>query len=132
MGAEAEAVARPVLDAWARAFVRADVEALVALHGEGAGFLGTTSAEPVHGHPAIRLYFEEALLGRRPLRAEWLQVRSFKLAEGLVAVEALDVVAWAGEDGRGEVAWPGRVSLVLRRESGGWRIAQFHRSALPG
>lgn len=130
MGAEAEAVARPVLEAWARAFVQADVEALVALHAAGAGFIGTTSAEPGNGHAAVRLYFEEALRGRKPVRAEWLQVRSFKLAEGLVAVEALDVVAWAGEGG--EVAWPGRVSLVLRREAAGWRIAQFHRSALPG
>ena len=119
-----------VIEQWLQAFLQADVDAICELYAPEATFIGTTSprlaAEPL----SVRRYFEKALLGRPPVRAELLEVHCQLPAPGVAIVSGLDVVAWNADGAT--VTWPGRVTFVLRQEGDGWRIIHFHRSPLPG
>lgn len=121
---------RQVVEAWLRAFLAADVEAVVGLYADDVRFFGTTGDVLVSGQAGVRQYFERALRWARPVRAELLEQDVQVLGPGVVSIAAQDAVAW--DDGGTVVTSLGRVSFVLQDAGQGWRIAHFHRSALPG
>ena len=57
-----------VVDQWTKAFAASDVDAIVSLNSPDALFMGTGSQTVVTEPAAIRKYFEDALLTRRPAR----------------------------------------------------------------
>jgi len=118
-----------VIEQWTRAFVEADVDAITSLYAPDASFIGTTSTRLEADPLSVRRYFEKALLGQPPVRAELAEVHCQLPAPGVAIVSGLDVVAW--RRGGATVTWPGRVTFVLRCDASGWRIVHFHRSALP-
>lgn len=118
-----------VIAQWTAAFVRADVDAISELHAPDATFLGTTSTRLAADPLAVRAYFEKALRGVPPVRAELLEAQCQLAGPDVAIVSGLDVVAWAANGTT--TTWPGRVTFVLRRDPQGWRIVHFHRSALP-
>src|SRR5690242_13687459 len=73
-----------VLDQWAKAFAASDVDAIVKLYAPETYFTGTGSKTVVTDHSAIRKYFEDALLTRRP--------RSAPITESHIVVLSDDAV----------------------------------------
>ncbi len=127
--ADAAEGALRVVAQWTHAFVRADVDTIAELHADDATFIGTTSTRLAADPLAIRAYFEKALHGLPPVRAELLEAQCQLLSAGVAVVSGLDVVGW-NQEGH-HVTWPGRVTFVLRHDPAGWRFVHFHRSALP-
>jgi len=118
-----------LLDKWTKAFAASDVDAIVSLYASDALFLGTGSKAVVTKTEDIRRYFEGALLTRRP--------RGAPIDASEVLVVSDDVVVVAGLNTSTGVADgvpfgnPGRVSFVIAKRDGAWKIVQFHRSAMP-
>jgi uncharacterized protein (TIGR02246 family) len=118
-----------VVERWAAAFAASDVDAIVALHAPDATFVGTSSTGVLTGHDAIRGYFERALLADRP-RGALLGERAVTVVSPReVVVTGLDTTTRVREGVRVEA--PGRVTFVVAKQGGDWRIVHFHRSALP-
>ena len=58
-----------VVDKWTKAFAASDVDAIVSLNAPDALFMGTGSQTVVTEPAAVRKYFEDALLTRKPRAA---------------------------------------------------------------
>ena len=71
-----------VLDKWAKAFAASDVDAIVALYAPDALFMGTGSKTVVKDPAAIRKYFEDAILTRRPRAAPISSSEVMVLSDG--------------------------------------------------
>ena len=56
------------MEKWTEAFAASDVDAIVNLNAPDALFMGTGNKTVVTHPAAIRKYFEDALLTRRPAR----------------------------------------------------------------
>ncbi|MGZ5785538.1 MAG: SgcJ/EcaC family oxidoreductase [Ramlibacter sp.] len=126
-GPEEEAM--DVLQHWTQAFTNSDVDSIVKLYAPDALFFGTGSKTLVTSPADVRIYFEQALLNNRP-RTATLDQRSVKvLADTVVVVSGLDTVT--GTRDGATIAAKGRVTFVVAKRLDGWRIVQFHRSALP-
>lgn len=120
-----ETEARQLIDAWIRAFVTSDLEAILGLYAPNATFTGTSSQRYTRDPGDVRAYFERVLCAAKPAAAEVLECEIQNLGDVAIAT-ALDNIAW--EDGRKS---KGRVTFVLRRMSDTWRIESFHRSEVP-
>jgi uncharacterized protein (TIGR02246 family) len=118
-----------VLNEWAKAFAASDVDAIVKLYAPETYFMGTGSKSVVTDHAAIRKYFENAILTRRP--------RSAPITESHVVVLADDAVLVTGLNSSNGVldgkpfSNPGRVTFVIAKRGPDWKIVHFHRSAMP-
>jgi uncharacterized protein (TIGR02246 family) len=118
-----------VLDQWAKAFAASDVDAIVKLYAPETYFMGTGSKTVVTDHSAIRKYFEDALLTRRP--------RSAPITESHIVVLSDDAVLITGLNSSNGVldgkpfSNPGRVTFVIAKRGPDWKIVHFHRSAMP-
>jgi uncharacterized protein (TIGR02246 family) len=119
-----------VVETWAAAFTASDVDTIVATYADDALFMGTSSKSLVKDRAGIRKYFEAALLSNRPRGASLTDVASMALADGAVLVTGLDTVTGV-RDGA-TYTNPGRVTFVVARRGDDWKIAHFHRSAMPG
>ncbi|TAJ28459.1 MAG: SgcJ/EcaC family oxidoreductase [Reyranella sp.] len=119
-----------VVETWAHAFAASDVDTIVATYADDALFMGTSSKSLVKDRAGIRKYFEAALLSNRPRGAGLTDVESMALADGAVLVTGLDAVTGVRDGAK--YTNPGRVTFVVARRGDGWKIAHFHRSAMPG
>ena len=118
-----------VVERWATAFDNSDVEAITNLYAPEATFLGTSSTGVLANRDAIRGYFERALLVDRPRTATLDDVAVTVLGPSAVIVTGTDVVTRVRDGATIRAA--GRVTFVVVERAGEWRIAHFHRSAMP-
>ncbi len=118
-----------VLDEWSGAFANADVDKIVSLYSHDALFLGTGSQSVVLDSSGIRKYFEKALLNDRPRTATLNSYSELVLSDSVIVFSGLDTITGT-RDGEQTVS-NGRVTIVVAKREGEWKIAQFHRSALP-
>src|SRR5215470_12529674 len=79
-----------VLDAWTRAFAASDVDAIVKLYAPETYFMGTGSKSVVTDHAAIRKYFEDAILTRRPRSAPITESHVVALSDEAVLITGLN------------------------------------------
>jgi uncharacterized protein (TIGR02246 family) len=118
-----------VLEQWANAFAASDVDAIVKLYAPDALFMGTGSKEVVTETVAIRKYFEDALLTRRPRAAPISSQHVMVLSDNAVLVTGLNE-SMGVQDGK-PFSNPGRVTFVFSKRGQDWQIVHFHRSAMP-
>lgn len=119
-----------IVEKWATAFRNSDVDAIVALYAPDAMFLGTGSRTVVRRTEEIRQYFERALLTDRPRGAVLESHSVMTVSDGAVVITGLDTTT-AVRDGK-TISSPGRVTFVVAKRGREWKIAHFHRSAVPG
>lgn len=125
---ESEADVRAILARWTQAFTEADLEGVLGLYAPDATFIGTSSAGFTLAPEQVRAYFVRALRDRTPMRAEILD-SAVQVFDSTAVVTALDRIEWS--DSRRPQVSMGRVTFVLRRDQGAWRIVSFHRSEVP-
>ena len=89
----------------------------------------TTRKMVVTGHQAIRKYFEDTLLTRRPRAAPIATSHVVVLPETAVLVTGLNEST--GVDNGIPFSNPGRVTFVFAKREPEWLIVHFHRSAMP-
>ena len=118
-----------VLEQWTRAFAASDVDAIVALYSTDALFMGTGSKAVVTEPAAIRKYFEDAILTRRPRAAPIGSSEVMVLSDDAVLVAGLND-SMGVMDGK-PFSNPGRVTFVIAKRGSEWKIVHFHRSAMP-
>lgn len=118
-----------VVEKWAKAFGDADVDGITNLYAPNALFFGTLDKTLSSQSADIRKYFERALLTGRP-RTAALREHSVKvLGDSVVVVTGLDTVTGT-RDGQ-VISAQGRITFVLEKQQGDWKIVHFHRSAVP-
>jgi uncharacterized protein (TIGR02246 family) len=121
--------AMAVIDRWAKAFAASDVDGITALYSPDALFLGTGSKTVATTPEEIRSYFENALLNNRPRGASLSDSTTMVLSDGAVIVTGLD--ATTGVRDSQPFSNPGRITFAVARRGSDWKIAHFHRSAMP-
>jgi uncharacterized protein (TIGR02246 family) len=127
--ASTEQDALQVIERWKTAFKESDVDGITRLYAPDASFFGTGSQALVTAPAAIRTYFETALQRNKPRGAELLEHSVRVVSDDVVIVTGLDRVSGTKD---GSIQYGnGRVTFVLERREGTWRIVHFHRSALP-
>jgi uncharacterized protein (TIGR02246 family) len=118
-----------VLEKWTTAFTESDVDGIVELYSPDALFLGTGSKEVVSVPSGIRAYFERALLNDKPRGAMLNSYSVVEVSDSVVVFSGLDTVTGV-RNGKQLISY-GRVTIVVAKRDMGWKIIQFHRSALP-
>jgi uncharacterized protein (TIGR02246 family) len=118
-----------IVDKWTKAFAASDVDAIVALYAPDALFMGTGSKTVVTDTTAIRKYFEDAILTRRPRAAPMSSSEVMVLSDTAVVFTGLNESTGV-LDGK-PFSNPGRVTLVIAKRGLEWQIVHFHRSAMP-
>lgn len=118
-----------VLEKWSSAFAASDVDGIVKLYAPDALFMGTGSKTVVTETQAIRKYFENALLTRRPRAAPISSQDVMVLSDNAVLVTGLNDSTGV-LDGK-PFSNPGRVTFVIAKRGPEWLIVHFHRSAMP-
>jgi uncharacterized protein (TIGR02246 family) len=118
-----------VLEQWTKAFAASDVDAIVALYSADALFMGTGSKTVVVEPAAIRRYFEDAILTRRPRAAPISSSEAMVLSDDAVLIAGLNDSMGVTE-GK-PFSNPGRVTFVIAKRGAEWKIVHFHRSAMP-
>ena len=113
---------------WAAVFNAGDPQAIAALYQDDGVLWGTVASELWIGREAIRQYFERACvpgaLPRVQLEQQHLRVM------GEIAVNSGAYLFHVIENGV-ERALPARFSMVWRKTTHGWLIADHHSSARP-
>ena len=92
-------------------------------------FLGTSSKNIVTTTAGIRQYFENSLVGNKRYISELSNSVIDELSDDVVVITSLNKISII-ENHRTNIA-SGRLSIVLRKNEGTWKIAHFHRSAMP-
>lgn len=123
--ARASKDALATVQAWANAFSAGDVEAIVDLFAPDVLFVGTSNRSVTSSLAGVRRYFAAAVRNIRPHEVKLSGVKSRALTDESVVVAALDVIAGANS------TLTGRLTFVLGKRGGAWRIVGFHRSAMP-
>lgn len=118
-----------VLTQWTGAFAASDVDGIVKLYASDALFMGTGSKTVVTETQAIRKYFEDALLTRRPRAAPISSQEVMVLSDNAVLITGLNDSTGV-LDGK-PFSNPGRVTFVIAKRGPEWLIVHFHRSAMP-
>lgn len=108
---------------WIAAFNRHDLDAHMALYTEDATLFGSVDALQV-GKPAVRAYFAKV---PATVRVEDYPMPQARLLAPDVAVTAGHVLFMDGD-----VPSPYRMTWVLVRQDGNWRITQHHGSPQRG
>ena len=126
-GPKEEALA--VLDQWTKAFAASDVDAIVNLYAPETYFMGTGSKTVVTDHSAIRKYFEDAILTRRPRSAPITESHTIVLSDDAVLITGLNSSNGV-LDGK-PFSNPGGVTFIIAKRGPDWKIVHFHRSAMP-
>ena len=113
-------------EAWADAFSRHDVEALLRLYDAEAVLWGTSSATLRDTPQAIRDYFKGVPNSRMVVRLGTSRVRVL----GDVAIATGHYTFVDVRDGA-EVPRPARFSFTYRLRDGQWLIVDHHSSSVP-
>ena len=121
--------ARELAERWSSAFTQADMNALMALFAPDAVFLGTTSKTIVAGTDGIQHYFENSLLGSRRYFSALTDIHVTALSDDAAMITALNTITITENNQSEDVL--GRLSIAARKYEGEWKIAHFHRSAMP-
>jgi uncharacterized protein (TIGR02246 family) len=114
---------------WSHSFTQADVNAVISLFAPDAIFLGTSSKAIVNGTEGIRKYFENSLLGAKSYVSVLTDIHVTALSDDVAIVTALNKMTITENNRTDDVV--GRLSIAARKREGQWKIAHFHRSALP-
>lgn len=123
---KARKAALATVHAWAEAFAGNDVDAVVDLFAPDVLFIGTSSGTVVSDVDGVRDYFAAATRDIRPREVKLNGLAATVLTDESVVVTALDEIVGV------ETTLRGRLMFVLAKRNGDWRIAGFHRSAMPG
>ena len=118
-----------VVELWSSAFTQSDVDTVMSLFAPDAVFLGTSSKNIVTTTAGIRQYFENSLVGNKRYISELSNSVIDELSDDVVVITSLNKINII-ENHRTNIA-SGRLSIVLRKNEGTWKIAHFHRSAMP-
>lgn len=118
-----------VVERWSSAFTQSDVDTVMSLFAHDAVFLGTSSKNIVTSTEGIRQYFENSLVGNKRYISELSNSVIDELSDDVVVITSLNKISII-ENHRTDIA-SGRLSIVLRKNEGTWKIAHFHRSAMP-
>jgi len=121
--------AMQVVEKWSKAFADADLDGIMSLYASDALFFGTLDKTLTTQPAGIREYFERALFFGRPRTATLQDHSVATLGDSLVVVAGLDMVTGT-RDGK-VVSAPGRITFVLEKRAGDWKIIHFHRSPVP-
>jgi len=114
---------------WSHSFTQADVSAVMSLFAPDAVFLGTSSKTIVAGTEGIKKYFENSLLGSRRFVSMLTDIHVTALCDDVAVVTALNKMTITENNHSDDVV--GRLSITARKREGQWKIAHFHRSAMP-
>ena len=114
---------------WSSAFTQADVNAVMSLFAADAVFLGTSSKTIVASTEGIKKYFENSLLGSRRYVSVLTDIHVTALSDDVAIVTALNKMTITENNHSDDVV--GRLSIAARKREGQWKIAHFHRSAMP-
>ena len=115
-----------VLERYGEALRNNDPEALIAIFtgDEDTMLIGAISGEFAVGASQVAAMFRRVFVEPQHMSMEWERVEVFCSGE----------VAWFAADGA-LVAWDTRISYrltgVLERRDGQWKLAQFHASVPP-
>jgi len=120
--------AASIFNQFLSSFTNADADGIVALFSEKALFWGTGSKMLVQDLDGIRTYFS-ALDARSPGEeiATALEYTILELSDTEAIISGMWQIAVPGENTR----LPLRVSVAILKETGGWKIVQFHNSQVP-
>ena len=118
-----------VVERWSAAFTQSDTETVMSLFAADAVFIGTTSKTVVKGTEGIRHYFESSLVGAKRYISELTNTLVDAVSDDVAIVTALNKITITNNN-QTEHA-PGRLSIVLSKHAGVWKIVHFHRSAIP-
>jgi uncharacterized protein (TIGR02246 family) len=114
---------------WSSAFSQADVNAVMSLFAPDAVFLGTSSKAIVAGTEGIKLYFDNNLLGSKRYVSVLTDIHVTTLSDDMAMVTAINTITITENNHSDDVL--GRLSIAARKHEGEWKIAHFHRSAMP-
>ena len=114
---------------WSSAFTQADVTAVMSLFAPDAVFLGTSSKTIVASTEGIKDYFENSLLGSRRYVSVLSDIHVSALSDDVAMITALNTITITDNNQSDDVL--GRLSITARKREGEWKIAHFHRSAMP-
>jgi uncharacterized protein (TIGR02246 family) len=114
---------------WSSAFTQADVNAVISLFAPDAVFLGTSSKTIVSDTEGIKEYFENSLLGSRRYVSVLTDIHVTALSQDAAMITALNTITITHNNQSDYVL--GRLSIAARKSEGEWKIAHFHRSAMP-
>lgn len=112
--------------AWAEAFAVRDLDRLISLYADQTAFYGSTAAFYTT-REGVRTYFE--LLPERFTAAEYQIPHIVRLSDDAVAATG-EVTFYSTEGGK-TAAIPYRMTHVLVRRDGMWKIATHHASPRP-
>ena len=113
--------------AWKAAFEARDLDTLIGLYAPQTAFYGSTAA--FHDTPAgVRTYFE--VLPAAFKGADFGEPHVLRLGPDVIG--ATGEVTFHRDDGEGKMtAIPFRITQVLVRHDGAWKIATHHASPRP-
>ena len=122
--------AMTVVNRWMTAFGAGKVDDLVALYATDALFFGTGSRTLVRDPAGIAAYFRQGAAANQPVSAALDTHSIMQLSPETVLVTGLDTLT--GERDGVRSTNKGRVTFIISRRDGQWKIVHFHRSAVPG
>jgi uncharacterized protein (TIGR02246 family) len=122
-------VALAAVHAWMNAVNRHDIDAIVTAFANDASFFGTSTKTLITSSDGIRQYFDVVFEKYAPLSVELGEVTVSELSPDSAVLTGYDKwkVSIDGKPAEGI----GRLSIVVARRDGQWRIISFHRSAMP-
>lgn len=115
--------------AWIDALNRNDLNGVVAPFASDASFFGTSTKTLITSSDGIRKYFDVVFEKYAPLSVELGQVTVSELSPDSAVITGHD--KWKVTTDGKAVEGIGRLSMVVARRDGQWRIVSFHRSAMP-
>jgi uncharacterized protein (TIGR02246 family) len=124
MPGEADQIVYGVIDRWSAAFQRLDAEALSSLYSKNAFFFGS-NPNLYRGRDGVAAYFN-GLPRWTSQRVEFSEVRTAQVSPDLINMAA---VASFFLDGAEAASLSVKITWVIVREDGDWKIASHHVSS---
>jgi uncharacterized protein (TIGR02246 family) len=124
MPGEADQIVHGVIDRWSAGFERLDAEALSSLYSKNAFFFGS-NPNLYRGRDGVAAYFN-GLPRWTSQRVEFSEVRTAQVSPDLINMAA---VASFFLDGAEAASLSVKITWVIVREDGDWKIASHHVSS---
>jgi uncharacterized protein (TIGR02246 family) len=124
MPGEADQIVHGVIDRWSAAFERLDAEALSSLYSKNVFFFGS-NPNLYRGRDGVAAYFN-GLPRWTSQRVELSEVRTAQVSPDLINMAA---VASFFLDGAEAASLSVKITWVIVREDGDWKIASHHVSS---
>ena len=120
---DADAIVSAILAKWADGFARLDAAQLSSLYSKNAFFFGS-NPNLYRGRDGVAAYFDGLPRFRAP-SVQFSEVRSASVAPDVINMAAIFSFDLAGERAPLSV----KMSWVIVREDGGWKIVNHHASS---